>query len=274
MKILIIDSDAMAMQLVKSKLYEAGHQVVEESVKNDAIEKLQHEDFDVVLIDPAPLTNARPLVLGIHRTSRNYPYVVLVSQSIDIEEAKKSGANDFISKPIDSERLKGCLANATRLANIVRRIGDDSEDFPSAGGVIAKSAFNQLILSGIDRADRYGEVSFLVFIGIENYHEMLELDGVYAAEYASAKLSQYLVRIRRQSDIIAQTGRGEYCLLLQRPQYESEPLDAANRFAEALAESEEVFAGEVSNASVYINLVDLPVGGLHMEQVIQNSFKK
>jgi hypothetical protein len=40
--------------------------------------------------------------------------------------------------------------------------------------------------------------------------------------------------LRRQSDIIAQTGRNEFCLMLQRPLYETEPMEAANRFADAL----------------------------------------
>ena len=67
------------------------------------------------------------------------------------------GCNDLLKKPVSGEKLIVKSENAERMVGLVERIGDDSEDFPSAGGVIAKSAFNQLFLSSIDRADRYGE---------------------------------------------------------------------------------------------------------------------
>ncbi len=274
MKILVIDRDTLTTQLIRSKLEAMGHTVIDEAVKNTALERLGREEFDAVFFDPAPQNNARPVVLGIRRAVKNYPYVVLMSQDLSREEALKSGANDVLVKPLDASRLEPIIDNASRLTKLIRRIGDDSEDFPSAGGVIAKSAFNQLFLSGIDRADRYGERTFLVFIGIQNDKEILELDGPYAAEFSAAKLSQYLVRLRRQSDIIAQTGKSEYCLMLQRPMYETEPVDAANRFAEALGKMEDICINELSEVKVYIRLIDLPVGSKITEHSIVYSKKK
>ncbi len=268
MKLLVIDRDTLSTQLIRSKLELKGHSVVEEPVKNTALERLEKETFDIVFFDPAPLNNARPLVLGIRRSVRNYPYVVLMSHDLKREEAIKSGANDVMSKPLDAAALDVTMTNADRLTALMKRIGDESEDFPSAGGVIAKSAFNQLFLSCIDRADRYAERSFLVFIGIKNYKKVIENYGAYAVEYATAKLSQYLVRLRRQSDIIAQTGRSEFCLMLQRPQYDSEPLEAANRFAAALEKLEDICANDGDVIEVAVTLISLPVGQLHAEHIV------
>ncbi|HTK86063.1 MAG TPA: diguanylate cyclase, partial [Patescibacteria group bacterium] len=230
--------------------------------------RLEKETFDTVFFDPAPLNNARPLVLGIRRSVRNYPYIVLMSLDMKREDAIKSGANDVMTKPLDASGLDTMMANADRLTALMKRLGDETEDFPSAGGVIAKSAFNQLFLSAIDRADRYAERSFLVFIGIRNRQKAVETYGGYAVEYATAKLSQYLVRLRRQSDIIAQTGKSEYCLMLQRPQYETEPIEAANRFAAALEKLEDLCANEGDVIEVAVSLVSIPVGQLHAEHVV------
>jgi PleD family two-component response regulator len=268
MKILIVDRDTLTSQQMRVKLEAMGHTVIDEPVKNNAIERLSREDFDAVFFDPAPLNNARPVVLGIRRSVKNYPYIVLMSQDMEQEEALKAGANDMLMKPVDTTQLDRMVDNAGRLTKLIRRIGDESEDFPSAGGVIAKSAFNQLFLSGIDRADRYGEQTFLLFIGVENYKEILDLDGPYAADYAAAKLSQYLVRLRRQSDIIAQTGRSEYCLMLQRPIYETEPMEAANRFAEALKRLDDICASDLAQVKVYVRLMDLPVGAKLAEHMV------
>lgn len=272
MKILVVDRDALATQLIRSRLEVKGHTIVEEPVKNNAIALLEQDAYQAVFIDPAPLNNARPVVLGIRRAMRGYPYVVLMSQDIPREEALRAGANEVMTKPLDHKGLEKVMENADRLTSLIKRIGDESEDFPSAGGVIAKSAFNQLFLSCIDRADRYGERSFLVFIGIKNYQEILSMDGAYAAEYASAKLSQYLVRLRRQSDIIAQTGKDEFCLMLQRPMYETEPMEAANRFADALRRFDDICASDNVKVEVVVTLIDLPVGHKHIEHVI--SFTK
>ena len=268
MKILVIDRDALSTQLIRSRLEVKGHKVVEEPVKNNAITLLEQDTYQVVFIDPAPLNNARPVVLGIRRAMRGYPYVILMSQDIPREDALRAGANEVMTKPLDHTALEKVMENADRLTALIKRIGDESEDFPSAGGVIAKSAFNQLFLSCIDRADRYGERSFLVFIGIKNYKEILAMDGAYAAEYASAKLSQYLVRLRRQSDIIAQTGKNEFCLMLQRPMYDTEPMEAANRCADALRRLDDICASENVQVEVSVTLIDLPVGQTHIEHIV------
>jgi DNA-binding response OmpR family regulator len=268
MKLLVIDRDSLSTQLIRGKLELKGHTVIDEPVKNTALERLEKEKFDTVFFDPAPLNNARPLVLGIRRSVRGYPYVVLMSHDLKREEAIKSGANDIMSKPLDAAALDTTMANADRLTALMKRMGDESEDFPSAGGVIAKSAFNQLFLSCIDRADRYAERSFLVFIGIRDTKKVIENHGVYALEYATAKLSQYLVRLRRQSDIIAQTGKAEYCLMLQRPQYETEPIEAANRFAAALEKLEDICANDGDVIQVAVSLINIPVGQLHVEHVV------
>jgi CheY-like chemotaxis protein len=274
MKILVIDRDTLTSQTIRSKLEGMGHTVIDEPVKNTAIERMGKENFDAVLFDPAPLNNARPVVLGIRRSVKNYPYVILMSPDMDQEEALKSGANDVLAKPIDTAQLDATVNNAGRLTKLIKRIGDENEDFPSAGGVISKSAFNQLFRSGIDRADRYGEQTFLVFIGIENYKEILEMDGAYALDFTAAKLSQYLVRMRRQSDIIAQTARSEYCLMLQRPLYESEPVDAANRFAEALGRLDDMCSSSLSQVKVYVRLVNLPIGSTIVEHVMTYTQQK
>lgn len=260
MRVLIVDRDELSSKMLATKLAAEGHEAVEQVSKNDALEKITREHFDVLIIDPSPLTSPRPVILNIRRNIKNYPYIFLMSQEASLEEAIKSGSNDILAKPLDLSSIPAKMANAALLSSLVQRIGDDSEDFPSAGGVIAKSAFNQLFLSALDRADRYGERAFVIFISMENFAEIQGLDGPYAAEYALAKLSQYLVRLRRQSDIIGQTAKAEYALLLQRPVYETEPEEAAARFAEALQKVEDIGSSGPSSVRLSLSLVELPTG--------------
>ncbi len=260
MKVLVVDRDEIAAQLIRSKLEPLGHRVVYEPAKNNAVERLSRDAFDVIFMDPSPLTSLRPVILNIRRTVGSYPYIFLMTENASREDAIKTGANDIMSKPMNPGALDEKLANAERLLALVKRIGDTSEDFPSAGGVIAKSAFNQLFLSSVDRADRYGEGTYILFISLSNYQDIRNLDGAYAADYAVAKLSQYLVLLRRQSDIIGQTAKHEYALLLQRPVYDTEPVEASNRFAESLAGLKDIASSGTTVAQVSVKLIAVPTG--------------
>ncbi len=260
MKILVVDREDITAQLMNNRLETLGHKITEEPVKNNAVERMSQEDYDIVFIDPAPLTSAQPVIQKLRRATGRYPYIVQMGADTQQLEAIQSGGNDAITKPIDPAELDTKVDNARYLLSLIKRIGDDSEDFPSAGGIIAKSAFNQLFLSAIDRADRYGERTFIVFIGIKNYQTIYEAEGPYAADYVVAKLSKHLVQLRRQSDIIAQTEGYEYALLLQRPLYETEPVEAANRFAEAVSGFADLFKTDGMAPEVYVQLIDLPVG--------------
>ena len=270
MKILIVDREEVTAQLMTSRLEPLGHKIVHEPVKNSAVERAGTENFNLIFVDPAPLTSARPVILNLRHKAGKYTYIAQMGADITRIEAIKCGANDALSKPISPENLDHAVNNARFLVKQIERIGDDSTDFPSAGGIISKSAFNQLFLSAIDRADRYGERSYVVFIGIRNYQAIYEREGPSEADILAAKLSQYLVRLRRQSDIIAQTESFEFALLLQRPMYETEPKEAANRFAESIGGYEELFEKDGIEPEFYVELIDLPIGS----QIITHNLTK
>lgn len=260
MKILVVDGDDVSANLLQSKIESLGHTLVHETNKAKVVELVKQDFFDVIFIDPAPLNSAKNLIIDIRRSSQTYSYVFLMSASASLEDALLEGANDVLAKPLQPQGLDEKLMNAMNLKQLLATYGDDSFDFPSAGGVIAKSAFNQLFLSSMDRSDRYGEKTYVLKISIDNFEEILTSDGPYALDFAGAKLSQNLVYIRRQSDIIGQTGKYEYSLLLLRPVYEQEPLEAANRFADTIQQIEDMAAPGASEVIIRVALFEVPTG--------------
>ena len=56
MKVLVVDRDALVGQLAKSRLEPRGHKVAHEAVKNNAVARMASEEFDVIFLDPAPIS--------------------------------------------------------------------------------------------------------------------------------------------------------------------------------------------------------------------------
>lgn len=251
MKLLIIDRDALSNQLLLKRLSERGYDVTVEPVKNTALELLSEEDFDVILFDPAPVQDARAIVISIYKTlkGRYEPQFLLLSKNMSAADALAAGANDLIKKPVDPQLLEEKFDNLDRLVDYIAHLRQ-TEDLPPRRGIINKDAFKELFMSAIDRAHRYAERSYVVFITIDTDTESFE------------KVAQRLRYIRRQSDVIGQIGPKEFGILLQRPLYESEPYDATTRFTEVLSQ----YIDELGSAAVKIdlNLVEIPIGKCHI----------
>ncbi len=269
MKILIIDRDRLVSQMITSRL--TGHDdivVEEEMVKNDALEKLEKEHYDIVMVDPTPLKDAQALVMNIRRVARHYPYIIIMGEDLSLADVNKVGANNFLNKPLDNTQVKTKIEQAKTIQEFTSRLADKSNDFPSAGGVIAKSAFNELFLSAIDRGWRYSESAHILSVKIGNYEEILKMDGDYHANYSVSKLAQHLVRLRRQSDVIGQTHDNEYSLLLQRTDKANEAVEAAKRFAASLEDINDFITVDGNAIRIHITLMELPTGDYGFDKIL------
>ncbi len=267
MEVLVIDRESLTNQLITSKLGAKGHHVVPEPNKNLAFDMIKGGKFDCVMVDPAPLAEARPVVIGIWKNIRTpvKPYLLLLSKTGTTEEAILAGCNDVLNKPLSTQDVETKIANAERLMDICRMLSKE-DNVHSVGGMIGKSAFNQLFLSAIDRAFRYGERSLIVFIEVTNHDEIVKAVGQGAFETTIRNLTEKMTFMRRQSDVIGRLGAETFAILLQRPQYETEPVDAINRFSEVLDKFYQTFEDKRGAPKLHLRLIELPQGSMRTER--------
>ncbi len=106
--VLVVDDDAMVLKAVKRSLVEAGYDVTTASSGTKGISKLDASTFDCLLIDLGmPEVDGFTVMRHAISNARARAVIVVTGEgSIPIAvEAMRAGAADFITKPIDFERL-------------------------------------------------------------------------------------------------------------------------------------------------------------------------
>lgn len=120
MKILIVDDNDIALELLESTLSSAGHCVKTATNGRQALEILQRDEPRVVITDwEMPEMDGLELCRAIRRLdSTGYVYVILLTSNDSPSqkvEGLSSGADDFVTKPFDRAELVARVRSAERV---------------------------------------------------------------------------------------------------------------------------------------------------------------
>ena len=110
MKILTVDDDDMALEMLNQSLVQSGYQVESASNGQDALKMLKTGSFRIVITDwEMPLMNGLELCQAIReQQTTGYTYVILLTAHNDFREVdygRTVGADDFVTKPFDPTEL-------------------------------------------------------------------------------------------------------------------------------------------------------------------------
>jgi len=118
--ILCIDDEAVNLRLLEALLIPRGYKVIKAERGKEALEKIKEQKIDLVLLDVMmPEINGYTVCRRIKEDplTRHIP-VVMVTALADRQSKIKSlenGANDFITKPVDSSELLVRVKNLLRI---------------------------------------------------------------------------------------------------------------------------------------------------------------
>lgn len=122
MHILIVDDEDNIRFVLKYNLELDGHTVIEAKHGEEALEQAS-QDLDLILLDVM-----MPTMNGIEACQRlkqnpdtkDIPIVMLTakSQLLDIEEAFRAGADDYLTKPFEPDEISNKIE--TKLSNILK----------------------------------------------------------------------------------------------------------------------------------------------------------
>jgi putative two-component system response regulator len=126
MRILIVDDDPIALELLRDTLADAGHDVACAPDGQAALDLLARDSFQVVITDwEMPRLDGLGLCQAIRRGGlESYVYVVLLTVHDSTAERVRglsAGADDFMSKPFEPDELLARVRSADRILSLETR---------------------------------------------------------------------------------------------------------------------------------------------------------
>jgi phosphoserine phosphatase RsbU/P len=157
MRILVVEDDPVQRLVLVSLLNKHGHEVIAVSDGAAGWEALRQSTFNIVFTDwMMPGMSGLELIQKIRSTSLGrYVYAIVCtsrSSRADLVEGLKSGADDYIEKPVHADELLVRLAAGERVIDLERRLEEENRKLEESNKSL-KSAY-QTIRDDLDAAAR------------------------------------------------------------------------------------------------------------------------
>ncbi len=138
-KILAVDDEERVLTFLSRCLGGEGHHVLTASNGRSAIDVLDREDVDLVLLDLVMPQMSGLQLLSTLRSRQDAPPVVVLSAVSDVSarvQAFDRGAVDFVGKPFHMVELIARIRRHTRVVPRQRQAPDADQRYLEAGGVL------------------------------------------------------------------------------------------------------------------------------------------
>ncbi len=124
-KILVVDDEQLIRWTLKEKLSEWNHEVLEAENGKSALNLLNEDVADLVILDvKLPDQKGTDLLINIKKKWPDLPVIMITAFGVieDAVAAIRRGAYDFITKPIDYTKLESTIKNALETAYLKEEI--------------------------------------------------------------------------------------------------------------------------------------------------------
>ena len=136
MRVLLVEDNVVNQRLAVRLLDKRGHQTTLAGDGRQALDALEHADFDAVLMDlQMPVMGGLEATVAIRQreagTSRHVPIIAMTAHAMkgDRERCLEAGMDAYVSKPIRAEELQQALESF--LPNVPSELAADSSTAPS-----------------------------------------------------------------------------------------------------------------------------------------------
>ncbi|TCJ16436.1 diguanylate cyclase [Rubrobacter taiwanensis] len=246
MRVLIAEDDGVSRLILEKALRKSGHECLAARDGAEAWELYRREDVDVIISDwMMPEMDGLELCRRVreHESSRDgYTYFVFLTALGEKEhllEGIRSGADDYLTKPLDREELQVRLIAASRVTSLHRRLSEQKEQlrrlnlqlFAQARRDPLTQLGNRLqlredieALRGKNR--RYGHTFAAVMCDIDHFKPYNDLYGHLRGDEVLRAIAATIAENCRREDLIYRYGGEEFLIILPEQDLESAVLVA------------------------------------------------
>src|ERR1044072_5302601 len=240
MKILIAEDDPVSCRILTANLKKWGHDVVVTHNGNDAWRALHDQGAPALAI----LDRMMPEVDGIEicrqlrREKTDTPVHVILLTSLnrreDLLEGLEAGADDYLTKPLDTHELRARLQSAGRILELQESLRQrvHEREAAIAERKQAEEALRNLSLTDqltglynyrgfLNLAEHHAKTSrraqhpsLLIYADMDGLKEINDTLGHRAGSRAISAVADILRRTFRDCDIIARLGGDEFAVLV------------------------------------------------------------
>lgn len=215
--ILVVDDDELVRKTLSILVSSLGYQCHAASDGLEAVEVLKSTKCDLVLSDILmPNMDGIELLKYIIRHHPDTDVIIATgySERASYADVIKSGAIDFIKKPIDQAELEAKLARALRERNLIRKLEEISM-CDALTSLLNRRAFDLRFSREVERAYRQNYPLFLAMIDVDNFKEYNDSHGHDEGDKVLIALSDIMREGTRNSvDLCFRLGGDEFAVLL------------------------------------------------------------
>jgi len=216
-KMLLVDDDESILAILSDLMPIFGYDYDIARSGEEAVEKLKHDSFHIVLTDMMmPNMDGMELLKYINTHYPNIKVMVVTGydRSFTYTDVIRAGASDFISKPFNTDELEAKINRLVREIELLSQLELLSIS-DSLTGLYNRRYFDTKIFEEVRRAHRQNHDLFLAVLDVDNLKEINDKYGHVAGDKLLKSVGDIIKHcIRENVDWPFRYGGDEFCVIL------------------------------------------------------------
>ena len=225
MKLLVAEDDKTSRLILSSVCTKWGYDVVSVEDGQAAWELLQTDDAPQLIV----IDWEMPRLSGIEFCQRvsekfkdNPPYIILLTsrtETQDIVEGLKKGANDYIAKPFNNDELRVRIAVGRRMVELQTTLNNTLEKLTllasndALTGLLNRRAILEALTKEIRRVERQEQVLCIGMCDIDHFKQVNDTYGHLAGDEVLKEVTKRMQDALRVNDLLGRYGGEEFLVI-------------------------------------------------------------
>jgi diguanylate cyclase (GGDEF)-like protein len=214
-KVLVVDDDPAIRRIVTKILESADYQVAVASDGHEALEYIRRECVHFIITDwDMPTINGAELCRTLRKEELpHYIYIIMLTGSFSLVEGLVCGADDFVSKPVNSSELLARLHAGTRIVDLEARLRLLAR-YDCLTEAVNRRTFFEIFEKEWHRTSRSRESLSCVIADLDHFKSINDRYGHQAGDRVLRAVAAVLQIQARVPDCVCRYGGEEFCMLL------------------------------------------------------------